>query len=70
VNARSYFVKLEARTGTLLGGVKSYQSSRFETYEQAEDYRDQALEANLAAGRDIASWVCDSMRAPEIKVQS
>lgn len=70
MNARSFYVKVRARTGVCLGGVKSYDSSRFETYEQAENWRETALTENLRAGRDVYTVVFDSKLAPEIKVQS
>ena len=50
--ARSYFAKLEANTGWLLGGVKRHQSSRFATAKQAWDWLETAISINREAGRD------------------
>lgn len=67
---RSYYVNVIARKGTCLGGVVGYQSSLFETYEMAEDWRDEALRANTEAGRDVETCVLDSGRLPEIRSAS
>lgn len=68
---KSYYVRIRARTGLLLGGVRSTESSRFESRRDACDWAWQARNANREAGRDIDPEyeVISSDRAPEIPAQ-
>lgn len=63
----SFYAKMKADGGTLLGGVLETQSSRFETAEQAGRWLDQGISVNRDAGRSLAlSAIFESPLIPEI----
>ncbi len=51
--ARSYYIKLEALSGLLVGGVKSTQSSRFESRRDAIDWAIIVKDLNHEADRHV-----------------
>jgi hypothetical protein len=59
----SYIAQLRAKPGTLLlGGVRTVQSSRFETEEQAKDYVWAMMQPNVAV-----TVIAQSPRPPQIR---
>lgn len=70
MKVRSYFGLFKAGDGVLLGGVKSHESSRFESESDANSWLEVCVKANLEAGRDVAfKTVMASERMPEIETQ-
>jgi hypothetical protein len=63
----SWIGVLHAKSGTLLGGVRVHDSSRFSSKEDAQAWLDQAVRANKEAGRDVGhAGIVSSNRPPEI----
>ncbi|MHA2265149.1 MAG: hypothetical protein ACXAEN_22370 [Candidatus Thorarchaeota archaeon] len=48
----AYVGKVTARTGVLLGGVKTHQSSPFADWREVVRWCDEVIENNKASGRD------------------
>jgi hypothetical protein len=65
---KSYFIKMRALSGTLLGGGISTQSSRFESRRDAVDWAINVRDINREAKRDVDPdfEVVSSELAPEI----
>jgi hypothetical protein len=68
---RSYFVKMRASSGLLLGGVKETRSSRFESRRDAVFWAQCVLDGNRDAGRDVDPDydIVGSNQLPEIPMQ-
>ncbi len=50
---KSYYIKMRARSGTLVGGGISTQSSRFESRRDAVDWAINVRDLNREAKRDV-----------------
>ncbi len=50
---KSYYIKMKARSGTLVGGGFSAQSSRFESRRDAVDWAINVTNINREANRDV-----------------
>lgn len=60
---RSYYARVWARSGFLLGGVTSFRSSRFSHRQDAQDWAATILSNQ---GTDVGSVVVGSRLLPEI----
>lgn len=61
--SKSYYAVYRAKTGTLIGGVRSSQSSRFQHRADAQQRLDDTIEIN---GGNCEGEVRESARYPEI----
>jgi hypothetical protein len=63
---KSYYAKIRATEGVLLGGVPSTQTSRMETRRMAQDLMETVIEGNLECHRSAVGEVLESDLPAEI----
>ena len=62
----SYYAKIKATNGLLLGGVSSTETSRMETRRMAEDLMETIIKGNGECGRSAVGEVLESSLPPDI----